>query len=108
MKKGYELVVRSEFIEERYKRFKESMLMWEKEAGGIPSWVYITDLDSTEPDGTKVKDLVLCDSCNGNITDYSFLMFEKSLVYHKKCRPEIDVENVLPMGRGKKCFPKQK
>ena len=102
MKKGWELIVRSEFIEERYKRFKKSMAEWDA-AGGIPDWVYITDLDSTEPDGTKVKDLVLCDSCNGNITDYSFLMFEKSLVYHKKCRPEIDVENVLPMG-GKGVF----
>lgn len=89
----YELIDRKQFIEARYKRFQQNKPMLEQ-SGAI-----FTDLDRNYGDGL-MKDVVICDRCNENILDHSFIMLERSRVYHLDCiRSELpknmNLQNVV-------------
>jgi len=83
-KSKYHRVPRADFVESRYRRFKESQaLIGALSDAGL---VHRTDLDEIDPDsGKPIRDLVLCDRCNEDILDSSIVTFCSSRVYHKAC-----------------------
>lgn len=92
MKMLVQSVNREKFVAERYRNFLEK-----KEALSIllrGNLVMLTDLDQVCEDigGKKLKDVVICDSCNQDITEPSFIMLEGQKVYHYACckqRPDL-------------------
>lgn len=82
-KTGYVVLDREDFVTERYKRFKKNREFWDQIDPNRETMTF-TDLDRDYGDGL-MKDIVLCDTCNENITDSQFLLFENSYCYHFDC-----------------------
>lgn len=76
---------REEFLEWRYIRWAQAVEAW----GGILGASADLDADSGiigEGGGTKVlRDVLLCDSCNEDITEAKFILLEEVKVYHASC-----------------------
>lgn len=84
---------RADFVKTRYERYQKSLELT-KELGSL---VYQTDLDHVEPEsGKQLKDVVICDCCNEDITDETIVGFENSRIYHEACAATYNGFNLKP------------
>lgn len=107
-KPSYHRVLREEFVKARYERFLKKKAFLES---CLPEEAYtLTDLDQSDPEcGKQIKDMVLCDFCNEDILEPTFVMFCASSVYHEACAkkdpgfslppeaPAVSYENVISL-----------
>ena len=108
------VVNRSDFVKTRYENFLANKKTLESYPPEIRKMIITSDLDQTETHKgvTKVlRDVVLCDRCNEDITEVSFMgrIAEGQLyfVYHRLCldKKELDElklpDNVIDLSKVK-------
>lgn len=106
MKPVFQVVLREEFIEVRYKNYLGTKAYLD-EIDPERKFSYLTDLDKIYDGETKPqKDIILCDSCNEDIDDPQFIFLESQNCYHAACvrdrdwfihKEPISYENVVEL-----------
>lgn len=77
-------VPRKQFVEARYENWIQKMVF--VKTHGLENAIYMSDLNAVANDeGKLLRDVVICDACNEDVLEESFLMVEKSFCYHKEC-----------------------
>jgi len=102
--KEWKFIKREEFVKTRYENFLQNKKTMT--AMMPPDSFIMTDLDEWVPEDNKyMKDVIICDRCNGDITEPIIIMRHGQYVYHKKCiweelEPYLAKSNLVPVNFG--------
>lgn len=77
-------IKRSDFVSSRYANYQKKLAFLKQ--SGAEAAFHLSDLDKTyEGHDKPLKDIVICDACNEDITDDTIISYHSSRIYHEKC-----------------------
>lgn len=96
---NYVLIQKAPFIEKRYENFLRHKKFLEKYPS-VEKHISLTDLDRIYDGMNKpMKDVVICDRCQQDVTEDHVVDVEKVFMYHRGCLREDEIavlKNDLP------------